>query len=600
VAKLALNRPLASLGLVGILESRSALRQRIERLLDFRAPKTAGLTFASLLAIGAFSAVALPMGEGPSPAEKQSAPNPAATKPQPQLALTFKMTHLESEGILKKQLLEAGVKIPPTIVHDFNNGILFARGTREQLVLVNQTIWRLNGYSPQEIATATNLPDYAIKIPVDEPATPPLFSRTFKLNIDVVSANLLKQTDGQSNAPDSTAVSAAFRELFIRLGLNLESPPGKSIFYNEKLGKLFVKTTASDLDVIELAVMALLQPSTQNTGGHSPPVEATNVVGVTGVLADPNFRAKIHALEQRSGVTSLKEPEMTRRIGHSINQAPASISGAIPASSRPAATTNPAPQLHIKARFVEVPESFLSGAAKNSFPAGMTNGTGILTATAAKKLIKEFESQKDTEWLAEPEVTTTSGRQTQMRTTEVITIITNMMFEENQTNSWIQPATNALETGPIFDVMPTVLADGDTLDLRMTASLKKFFGYPDFPANAKLQTATNSAGEVITLPPVWPAVESWRKSAHVVLWDGQTAVMTLNQPEQVRFAEPDAKREEVVAEQIRAAKKKNHMDGKELIVFVTATIVDPAGNRVHADDDLPSAKTGIPPQPPTK
>jgi len=35
VAKLAFNRPLASLGLVGILESRSALRQRIERLVNF-------------------------------------------------------------------------------------------------------------------------------------------------------------------------------------------------------------------------------------------------------------------------------------------------------------------------------------------------------------------------------------------------------------------------------------------------------------------------------------------------------------------------------------------------------------------------------------
>lgn len=44
VAKLALRRPLASLGLVGIMESRSALRQRIERLMDFRAPRKAGLT----------------------------------------------------------------------------------------------------------------------------------------------------------------------------------------------------------------------------------------------------------------------------------------------------------------------------------------------------------------------------------------------------------------------------------------------------------------------------------------------------------------------------------------------------------------------------
>src|SRR5439155_1061932 len=44
VAKLAFNRPLVSLGLVGILESRSALRQSIERLVDFRPPRKAGLT----------------------------------------------------------------------------------------------------------------------------------------------------------------------------------------------------------------------------------------------------------------------------------------------------------------------------------------------------------------------------------------------------------------------------------------------------------------------------------------------------------------------------------------------------------------------------
>ena len=37
---------------------------------------------------------------------------------------------------------------------------------------------------------------------------------------------------------------------------------------------------------------------------------------------------------------------------------------------------------------------------------------------------------------------------------------------------------------------------------------------------------------------------------------------------------------------------------KELLVFVTATIVDPAGNRVHSDEDLPFAQTGIPTQPP--
>jgi type II secretory pathway component GspD/PulD (secretin) len=36
---------------------------------------------------------------------------------------------------------------------------------------------------------------------------------------------------------------------------------------------------------------------------------------------------------------------------------------------------------------------------------------------------------------------------------------------------------------------------------------------------------------------------------------------------------------------------------KNLMIFVTATIVDPAGNRVHSDDDLPFAQTATPPQP---
>ena len=37
---------------------------------------------------------------------------------------------------------------------------------------------------------------------------------------------------------------------------------------------------------------------------------------------------------------------------------------------------------------------------------------------------------------------------------------------------------------------------------------------------------------------------------------------------------------------------------KNLMIFVTATIVDPAGNRVHSDDELPFAQSTIPPQQP--
>jgi beta-lactamase regulating signal transducer with metallopeptidase domain len=66
VARLALQRPLLSLGLVGILESKTALRRRIERLMEFQTPQKAGLTLVSFLGVGLFAAMAVPMGQAPA------------------------------------------------------------------------------------------------------------------------------------------------------------------------------------------------------------------------------------------------------------------------------------------------------------------------------------------------------------------------------------------------------------------------------------------------------------------------------------------------------------------------------------------------------
>jgi len=34
----------------------------------------------------------------------------------------------------------------------------------------------------------------------------------------------------------------------------------------------------------------------------------------------------------------------------------------------------------------------------------------------------------------------------------------------------------------------------------------------------------------------------------------------------------------------------------QLIVFLTASLIDPAGNLVHTEDELPFAQNGVPPQ----
>ena len=90
VARLALWRPRVSLGLLGMLESRSFLRQRIERLLDLGPPRRPGQALRSFLAVAAFAALALPMGQAPARAQKPAlaAESAAPSPPSPPAVAT--------------------------------------------------------------------------------------------------------------------------------------------------------------------------------------------------------------------------------------------------------------------------------------------------------------------------------------------------------------------------------------------------------------------------------------------------------------------------------------------------------------------------------
>ena len=50
---------------------------------------------------------------------------------------------------------------------------------------------------------------------------------------------------------------------------------------------------------------------------HRTLVASTSRATVVGILSDPNFRVALHALEQRTGVETLVEPEVVTREGFS-------------------------------------------------------------------------------------------------------------------------------------------------------------------------------------------------------------------------------------------------------------------------------------------
>jgi Flp pilus assembly secretin CpaC len=242
-----------------------------------------------------------------------------------------------------------------------------------------------------------------------------------------------------------------------------------------------------------------------------------------------------------------------------------------------------APQLHITAWFFQVPKGTLDAFSKtihgtNKIPAELT---GILTSQNFKTILQSLEARTNVETLAEPEGVTTSGREMQMRATQKITIVGSASFTQNylvpriSSNSMSSITFNeqTLETGPVFDSVASVLSYNLTIDLNVTTSLTNFFGYTDQSHITQVNFDTNS----VSLPDIHPVVRIQTASAHVKLYDGQTLVLGKFQTESSGSE--------------NFPKNKN----KELLVFVTVVIVDPAGNRVHSDDEMPFYTNGIPP-----
>jgi Flp pilus assembly secretin CpaC len=228
------------------------------------------------------------------------------------------------------------------------------------------------------------------------------------------------------------------------------------------------------------------------------------------------------------------------------------------------------PQIHLKARFLTLP---------NDVSAGWYDSTsgGILTSENFSIALKQLSSRNDVETLADPGVVTISGRQVQIQATQTISVVTNFCLQETNGTSSFVPQAGAVECGPILDAVPKILSDGYTIKLPVIASMTEFLGYAP-PANTT--TAYTSAGQDV--PRVSPQFRVQRTTNSVDMVDGQTLVFRLNDsqmPSAAALAELDA--------------GKSNSLNRHTLVFVTATLLDAAGNRVHADA---GSYTNIPPQ----
>jgi general secretion pathway protein D len=160
--------------------------------------------------------------------------------------------------------------------------------------------------------------------------------------------------------------------------------------------------------------------------------------------------------------------------------------------------------------------------------------------------------------------------------------------------SAITPNQQAIEVGPVLDVIPYVLSDGYTINLTLIPSLTQFAGY-DTPPSIPGVTVAN----VVQVPTILPKFTVRQVITTVNIWDNQTVVLgglissqIVSQKDKVPVLGDLPLAGKLFQSQTKVNQKKN------LMIFVTATMVDPAGNRVHSDDELPFAQNSIPPQEP--
>jgi general secretion pathway protein D len=167
------------------------------------------------------------------------------------------------------------------------------------------------------------------------------------------------------------------------------------------------------------------------------------------------------------------------------------------------------------------------------------------------------------------------------------------VVQQAATASAVQPITTQLEFGPVLDVVPYVLSDGVTINLTLIPSLTEFTGYDTPPTIPGVSVAN-----VVSVPTILPSFTVRQVVTTVNVWDNQTVVLgglissqnqTTKDKVPVLGDLPFVGR--LFQSQTKSTVKKN------LMIFVTATIVDPAGNRVHSNDELPFIQTSIPPQP---
>ena len=148
----------------------------------------------------------------------------------------------------------------------------------------------------------------------------------------------------------------------------------------------------------------------------------------------------------------------------------------------------------------------------------------------------------------------------------------------------MMPNISSGNFGPDFQAVPYVSSDMYTIEMQVQPSFTEFLGYED----TTFEATAFAGGNVVTQPIALPKFRTRTLNVDCVVWDGYTIALggliaesVLHQKDKVPYLGDIPFLGGLFRGESTQRKKKN------MHIFITSTIIDPAGNPVNTEETLP-------------
>lgn len=398
-----------------------------------------------------------------------------------------------------------------------------------------------------------------------------LLIRTYPIDMNALLGSA-KKTEGSANAESQSTAERALQAYFTKAGIDLHSINAANTnntagyIFNAKSEMLLVHARKADMDKISTLV-AKLAPKPQinikvkfveidEAGSHAKGFDWV----LKGSLENRAEPAPNLTWSRTASINSIGWPTRMRMTSNSINLQPLGFTNSFDLQF-----------LHVT----------------NSFDLQLSS---ILTDPQFHVAIETLEQRAGVDELTAPEITTESGRQAELKVGEAQTVVVGPCATNH-------PQTENIYNGPTLDVFPSVLNDGHSIEVKAIATITEFLGY-DVPGKHGHQEVLPMPAKPITVAN--PVIRLRQLAFDGTVNDGQTIVLGGLGPETMTVMKdkvPVLGDIPLVGRLFRS--QSSSKSKKNLLVFITSTLINPDGTAYHSKKELAEAQFSVPQTQPT-